>query len=203
RSCRASRPVSYAFFRGGPMTDRPIYLDYNATTPIDPAVRAAMLPFVAEHFGNPSSTHAYGKEAHTAVEVARRQLAALIASEPDEIVFTGGGSEASNQAIKGVVFRKSGGWFGRWARDAHIIVSAVEHPPTAMPCEFLKTLGCRVTVVPVDGFGMVDPDDVRKSITPRTKLVSIMHSNNEVGTLNPIREIARVARERGVLTHTD
>src|SRR5262245_48422641 len=184
------------------MTDRPIYLDYNATTPIDPAVRVAMLPFLEHHFGNPSSTHAYGKEAHTAVEVARRQLAALIAAEPDEVIFTGGGSEASNQAIKGVVLRRPGGWFGRWGRDAHIIISAVEHPATAMPCEFLKAIGCKVTVVLVDSCGMVDPDDVRKAITPRTKLVSIMHSNNEVGTLNPIREIARVARERGVLVHT-
>src|SRR5262245_3502861 len=204
RSCRASRPVSYAFFRGGRMNaSRPIYLDYNATTPIDPAVRAAMLPFLETHFGNPSSTHAYGKEAHTAVEVARRQMAALIGAQPDEIVFTGGGSEASNQAIKGVVFRKPGGWFGRWARDAHIIISAVEHPATAVPCEFLKSLGCKVTVVPVDGHGTVDPDRVRKAITPRTKLISIMHSNNEVGTLNPIREIAHIARERGVLMHTD
>jgi cysteine desulfurase len=185
------------------MTDRPIYLDYNATTAIDPAVRAAMLPFIEEHFGNPSSTHAYGKEAHTAAEVARRQLAALIGAEPDEIVFTGGGSEASNHAIKGVVFRKPGGWFGRWARDAHIIISTVEHPATVAPCEFLKSLGCKITVVPVDGHGMVDPDDVRKAITPRTKLVSIMHSNNEVGTFNPICEIARFARERGVLIHTD
>jgi cysteine desulfurase len=189
---------------GGRMNDgRPIYLDYNATTPIDPAVREAMLPYLQDHFGNPSSTHSYGKEAHAAVETARRQLAELIGAEPDEIVFTGGGSEASNHAIKGVVLKKPRGWFGRWGRDAHVIISAVEHPATVMPCEFLKSLGCRVTVVPVDGTGMVDPDDVRKAITSRTRLVSIMHSNNEVGTLNPIAEIARVAHERGVLAHTD
>src|SRR5262245_39022504 len=185
------------------MAPRPIYLDYNAKTPIDPAVRAVMLPYLDVHFGNASSTHAYGKEAHAAVVTARGQLAGLLGANPDEIVFTGGGSEASNHAIKGSVLRKPRGWFGRWGRDAHVIISAVEHPATVMPCEFLKTLGCRVTVVPVDGYGMVDPDDVRKAITPRTKLVSIMHSNNEVGTLNPIREIARVARERGVLVHTD
>ncbi|HKB03500.1 MAG TPA: cysteine desulfurase family protein, partial [Gemmataceae bacterium] len=106
-------------------------------------------------------------------------------------------------AIKGSVLRRPRGWFGRWGRDAHVIISAVEHPATAEPCEFLKTLGCRVTVLPVDGYGMVDPDDVRRAITPRTKLVSIMHSNNEVGTLNPIREIAAIAHDCGVLMHTD
>jgi cysteine desulfurase len=185
------------------MAPRPIYLDYNATTPIDPAVRVAMLPYLDDHFGNPSSTHAYGKEAHTAVETARGQLAGLLGAHADEVVFTGGGSEASNHAIKGTVLRHPRGWFGRWGRDAHVIISAVEHPATAQPCEFLKTLGSRVTVLPVDGHGMVNPDDVRRAITPRTKLVSIMHSNNEVGTLNPIREIAAIARERGVLMHTD
>jgi cysteine desulfurase len=185
------------------MSSRPIYLDYNATTPIDPAVRDAMLPYLADHFGNPSSTHAYGKEAHAAVDTARARLAGLLGAHPDEVVFTGGGSEASNHAIKGAILRRPRGWFGRWGRDAHVIISAVEHPATAQPCEFLQTLGCRVTVVPVDQYGMVNPDDVRRAITARTKLVSIMHSNNEVGTLNPIREIAAIARERGVLMHTD
>jgi cysteine desulfurase len=185
------------------MSSRPIYLDYNATTPIDPAVRDAMLPYLADHFGNPSSTHAYGKEAHAAVDTARARLAGLLGAHPDEVVFTGGGSEASNHAIKGAILRRPRGWFGRWGRDAHVIISAVEHPATAQPCEFLQTLGCRVTVVPVDQYGMVNPDDVRRAITARTKLVSIMHSNNEVGTLNPIREIAEIARERGVLMHTD
>jgi cysteine desulfurase len=185
------------------MSPRPIYFDYNATTPIDPEVRAAMLPYLNDRFGNPSSTHAYGKEAHAAVETARRQVADLLGAQPDEIVFTGGGSEASNHAIKGAVLRKPRGWFARWGRDAHVIISAVEHPATVEPCEFLKTLGCSVTVVPVDRYGAVDPADVRKAIRPRTKLVSIMHSNNEVGTLNAIREIAAVARERGVLVHTD
>src|SRR5687768_17520194 len=156
------------------MSPRPIYLDYNATTPIDPDVRAAMLPYLDDRFGNPSSTHAYGKEAQAAVEVARRQFADLLGAAPEEIVFTGGGTEASNHAIKGVVLRKPRGWFGRWGRDAHVIISAVEHPATVQPCEFLKTLGCSVTVLPVDRYGAVDPDDVRKAITPRTKLVSIM-----------------------------
>jgi cysteine desulfurase len=185
------------------MSPRPIYLDYNATTPIDPEVRAAILPYLDDRFGNPSSTHAYGKEAHAAIETARRQVADLLGAQPDEIVFTGGGSEASNHAIKGTVLRKPRGWFGRWGRDAHVIISAVEHPATVEPCAFLKTLGCSVTVVPVDEYGAVDPADVRKAMTARTKLVSIMHSNNEVGTLNPIHEIAAVARERGVLVHTD
>ncbi|HKB06045.1 MAG TPA: aminotransferase class V-fold PLP-dependent enzyme, partial [Gemmataceae bacterium] len=126
------------------MAPRPIYLDYNATTPIDPAVRAVMLPYLDVHFGNASSTHAYGKEAHAAVVTARGQLAGLLGANPDEIVFTGAGSEASNHAIKGSVLRRPRGWFGRWGRDAHVIISAVEHPATAEPCEFLKTLGCRV-----------------------------------------------------------
>jgi cysteine desulfurase len=181
----------------------PIYLDYNATTPLDPAVIEAMLPFLHQHYGNPSSTHEYGKATHNAVELARRQCAELIGANPDEIVFTSGGSEASNLAIKGAIFAKLRGIFGRWAKDAHIIISAVEHPATMQPCEFLKRLGCRVTVIPVDRFGIVDPDAVRKAIDRRTTLVSVMHSNNEVGTLQPIREIAAIARERGVLMHTD
>jgi cysteine desulfurase len=181
----------------------PIYLDYNATTPLDPAVLEAMLPYLREHFGNPSSAHVFGKIAHDAVEQARGHVAGLLGAEPDEIIFTGGGSEASNQALKGVVFAKLRGIFGRWARDAHIITSAVEHPATLEPCRFLKRLGCRVTILPVDRHGLVDPDAVRKAIDRRTTLVSIMHANNEVGTLEPIQEMAAIARERGVLMHTD
>jgi cysteine desulfurase len=181
----------------------PIYLDYNATTPLDPAVIAAMLPYVQEHFGNPSSSHGYGKTTHDAVEHARRQLAELLGAQPDEIVFTGGGTEASNYALKGAVFAKLQGFFGRWAKAAHIIISAVEHPATVQPCKFLERLGCRITTLPVDGRGQVDPDAVRKAIDRRTTLVSIMHSNNEVGTLQPIREIAAITKERGILLHTD
>ncbi len=188
----------------------PIYLDYNATTPVDPKVYRAMLPFLGEtegmhfgHFGNPSSTHAYGKTAHAAVDLARQQVAELIGAEPDEIVFTSGGSEASNQAIKGAVFAKLQGLFGRWARGAHVIISAVEHPATNQPCAFLKKLGCRITVLPVDRQGCVDPEAIRKAIDRQTTLVSIMHSNNEVGTLQPIKEIGAITRERGVLLHTD
>ncbi|HEY7315529.1 MAG TPA: cysteine desulfurase family protein [Gemmataceae bacterium] len=181
----------------------PIYLDYNATTPLDPAVVDVMLPYLKEHFGNPSSTHSLGKTAHNAVELARQQVAQLMGAQPDEIVFTGGGTEASNHAIKGSVFIKLRGFFGRWARGAHIIISAIEHPATVQPCEFLKRLGCRVTVVPVDGQGLVDPDAVGKAMERGTTLVSIMHSNNEVGTLQPIKEIAALTRRRGVLLHTD
>jgi cysteine desulfurase len=182
----------------------PIYLDYNATTPLDPAVVEAMLPYLQTHFGNPSSTHLYGKTAHDAVERARQQVADLIGARADEIVFTGGGTEASNQAIKGVFFATFQGVLGRlFRKDVHIITTAVEHPATLQPCAFLQRLGCKVTILPVDRTGRADPDDVRRAIDARTRLVTIMHSNNEVGTLQPVREVAAVARERGALVHTD
>lgn len=181
----------------------PIYLDYNATTPVDPVVVEAMLPYLRDHWGNPSSSHAYGQTAHDAVERARRQVGDLLGARPEEIVFTGGGSEASNLALKGAVFAKLHGVFGRWARGAHVVTTAVEHPATLQPCRFLERLGCRVTVLPVDRHGRVDPDAVRKALDRSTTLVSVMHSNNEVGTLQPVREIAALARERGVLVHTD
>jgi cysteine desulfurase len=184
---------------------KPIYLDYNATTPLDPAVVEAILPWLREGFGNPSSTHLLGQAAHQAVETARAQVASLLNVKPAEIVFTGGGTEASNHAIKGVVFRHLRGLFGWWSRlqGAHLIISSIEHPATAQPAEFLRRLGCRVTVVPVDGQGLVDPDAVRRALTRRTVLISIMHSNNEVGTLQPIREIANIAHSAGALCHTD
>jgi cysteine desulfurase len=181
----------------------PIYLDYNATTPIDPAVLAAMQPYLQSEFGNPSSTHVLGRRAHEAVEQARSQVAGLLGAQAEEIVFTGGGTEASNLALKGTVFARLRGFFGRWLRGAHIVISAIEHPATAQPCAFLERLGCRVTVVPVDGQGLVDPDAVAKALNRQTTLVSIMHSNNEVGTLQPIAEIAALTRRRGVLLHTD
>jgi cysteine desulfurase len=180
-----------------------IYLDYNATTPVDPAVIDAMLPYLREQYGNPSSSHSLGQAAHGAAEKARSQVAALLGARPDEVVFTGGGSEASNLAIKGTVLTRPRGLFGRWARGAHIVHSAIEHPATAQPCEFLRRLGCRVTVVPVDRHGLVDPDAVRKALARDTVLVSIMHSNNEVGTLQPIKEIAEITRGQGVRLHTD
>jgi len=181
----------------------PIYLDYNATTPIDPAVTEAMLPFLRDHFGNPSSTHAFGVEAHRAVDAARAHAAALLGAETDEILFTGGGTEASNHALKGAVFIRLRGLFGRWARGAHIITCAVEHPATLQPCAFLERLGCKITILPVDRTGIVDPETVRRAITRSTTLVSIMHANNEVGSLQPIRAIADIAHQHGALMHTD
>lgn len=173
-----------------------IYLDYNASTPIAPEVADAMRPFLSEHFGNPSSQHWAGAPAKHAVEKARGQVAALLGCAPQEIVFTSGGTEANNHAIKGA-------FFALRERGNHIITTQVEHPAVIQPCRFLDRLGAEVTYLPVDGTGMVHPDDVRKASTPRTILVSVMHANNEVGTIQPIAEIARVTRERGILLHTD
>src|SRR5262245_57855492 len=173
-----------------------IYLDYNASTPIDPAVAAAMRPFLVEHFGNPSSGHWASTGAKAALETARGQVAALLGCHDDEIVFTSGGSEANNLALKGVYFALRG-------KGDHIVTTQIEHPAIIEPCRFLERLGARVTHLPVDGAGRIDPDDLRRAITPRTILVSIMHANNEVGTIQPIEECARIARERGILFHTD
>lgn len=175
---------------------KPIYLDYNASTPIAPEVADAMRPFLNEHYGNPSSPHWAGALAKQAVEKARSQVAALLGCSPPEIVFTSGGTEANNHAIKGAFFalRRKGN---------HIVTTQVEHPAVLQPCRFLETLGAEVTRLPVDGNGMVNPDDVQKAITPRTILVSVMHANNEVGTIQPIAGISRITREYGVLFHTD
>jgi cysteine desulfurase len=156
-----------------------------------------MLPFLGEQFGNPSSAHHYGKAGNEAVATARQQVAHLIGAQPDEIVFTAGGTEASNHAIKGAVLT-------RHSDPGHVIISSIEHPATVEPCNWLKRFfGCEISVLPVDRHGMLDPDAVRRAFTPQTRLVSIMHSNNEVGTLEPIREIAAIARSKGVLMHTD
>ena len=174
----------------------PIYLDYNATTPLDPAVVEAMRPFLETHFGNPSSSHIYGVRTKRAVEAARRQVADLLGASPDEIVFTSGGSESNNLAIRGVfqALREKGN---------HIITSAIEHPAVGEVCRHLEANGARVTVLPVDETGLVDPLDVEQAITPATVLITIMHANNEVGTIQPIREIADIAHRHGVLMHTD
>jgi cysteine desulfurase len=187
-------------------TSSPIYLDYNATTPLDPAVLEAMLPYLREHFGNPSSAHVYGRRAHEAVERARTQVAALIGAEADEIVFTGGGTEASNQAIKGVVFAQLAGFFGRVFQRFQkplVVISAIEHPATVQPCEFLKKLGGRVIVAPVDRHGVVDLESLKQAAKERPQLFSIMHANNEVGTLEPIQAVAEIAHDCGALMHTD
>jgi cysteine desulfurase len=173
-----------------------IYLDYNASTPIDPAVAAAMRLFLEDHYGNPSSGHWASRGAKAAIEAARGQVAALLGCHEDEIIFTSGGSEANNLAIKGVFFARGG-------KGDHIVTTQIEHPAIIEPCRFLERLGARVTYLPVDGTGRVDPDDLRKAITPRTILVSIMHANNEVGTIQPIEDCAHIAREYGVPFHTD
>jgi len=178
------------------MASNPIYLDYNATTPVDPAVAKAMLPYLHEHFGNPSSAHPYGVTTKGAVEQARGQVARLIGARPEEILFTSGGSESNNTTILGVA--RSLGSQGR-----HIITSAVEHPAILEPCHALEAEGFRITVVPVDGLGRVDPGTVAAAITPDTILITIMHANNEVGTIQPLAEIAAMAKEARVLFHTD
>jgi cysteine desulfurase len=176
--------------------DRPIYLDYNATTPVLPAVAEAMLPYLYEHFGNPSSSHPYGAVARSAVEKARHQVADLLGARPEEVVFTSGGSEANNTVIFGVARRLR-------SRGRHVVTSAVEHPAVLEPCAALEAEGFRVTRVGVDEAGRVDPAEVVRALTPETILVSVMHANNEVGTIQPIAEIARLARERGIPVHTD
>src|SRR5215216_2272422 len=178
------------------MMQKPIYLDYNATTPIDPAVVEAIEPYLREHFGNPSSDHVYGYRTRSAVQTAREQLAALLGAAPEEVVFTGGGSEANNLAIKGVAYALR-------ERGNHIITSAVEHPAVTGPLRFLEHQGYQVTTLPVNRDGQVDPAQVAAAITEQTILVSIMHANNEVGTIQPIRALAEIAHARGVLLHTD
>jgi cysteine desulfurase len=173
-----------------------IYLDYAATTPAHPEVVKTMLPYFQEIFGNPSSIHALGQEAKTGVEASRGILADFIGAHPEEVVFTSGGTESDNFAIKGIAYANEG-------RGNHIITSAIEHHAILEPCHFLEKRGFKVTLLPVDEYGMVDPDDVRKAITPATILVSIMHASNEVGTIQPLAEIGKITREAGVYLHTD
>lgn len=173
-----------------------IYLDFNATTPIDPAVAAAMLPFVQSQYGNPSSSHALGRAAREAMEAARVSVGSLIGASAVEIVFTSGGTEASNMAIKGAARLRE-------SRGRHFVTTAVEHPATTEPMKWLERFGFTRTVVGVDGTGLVDPDDVRRAIRGETVLISVMHAQNEVGTIEPIAEIGRIAREAGVLFHVD
>jgi cysteine desulfurase len=175
---------------------RPIYLDYNATTPVDPLVLEAMLPYLREHFGNPSSNHPYGMQTRLGVEQARRQVATLLDGEPDEIVFTGSGSEANNLAIKGIAE-------AHHDRGDHIITCQIEHPAVLEPCRYLERRGFRVTYLPVDNYGKVDPDAVAQAITPRTILITMMHANNEVGTIQPVAAIGRIARAHDIPFHTD
>ncbi len=178
------------------MMSDPIYLDHNATTPVHPEVVEVMLPWLEEHFGNPSSAHVYGLRAHEAVEKAREQVAALLGCDAGEVFFTSGGTEANNLAILGST-RASGRRYG------HVVTSVVEHPATARPCERLEQNGWEISRLPVDGEGRTAIDDVRASVHGDTVLVSVMLANNETGTLMPIRQITEIAHSSGALVHTD
>ena len=172
-----------------------VYLDYAATTPAHPDVVKAMLPYFTEAFGNPSSIHVYGQEAKEAIQEARGKVAALIGAQNEEIVFTSGGTEADNFALKGVAFANETG--------NHIITSSIEHHAVIETCKFLGKRGFHITYLSVDGDGLVDPDEVRRAISDKTILISIMHANNEIGTIEPIAEIGKIARGAGIYFHTD
>lgn len=174
--------------------NRRVYLDHNASTPVHPEVLEAMLPYFSERFGNPSSIHGFGRTAREGMDVARERVASFLKVGKDEIVFTSGGTESDNMAIKGVAQARGGG---------HVITSAVEHHAVLRTCSALESQGFTVTVLPVDGYGMVDPDDVRRAMRPDTILVTIMHANSEVGTIQPVAAIGRITRERGITFHVD
>ena len=173
-----------------------IYLDHNATTPVNPAVLEAMLPFFERNFGNPSSTYSFGREAREGIDRAREQVANLIGADPESIVFTSGGTESDNLAIKGIAFANE-------KKGKHIITSQIEHPAVLNTCQFLEKAGFETTHLTVDKYGKVDLDQLRDSIRNETILISIMHGNNEIGTIQDIEEIGRIARERGIYLHTD
>ncbi len=171
------------------------YMDHSATTPVDPLVLDSMLPYFSELFGNPSSLHSFGNEASEALSLARRQVAEIIGALPEEIIFTSGGTESDNLAIRGVIPHDSG--------KKHVITSAVEHPAVLNTCAFLEKVGHDVTYVPVDSNGVVDLEYLEKSIRDDTIVISVMHANNEVGTIQPLKEIAQIAKKHGICFHTD
>lgn len=173
-----------------------IYLDYNASTPVDPEVIRAMQPYIETDYGNPSSVHARGVPLRKAINLGRKQVADLIDCSPDEVTFTSGASECNNWVIKGAAFSYR-------ERGNHIITSQIEHPSVIHACGYLEKQGARVTYLPVDRYGSVDPAEVEKAVTPQTILISVMHANNEVGTLQPISEISRIAKRHGIVFHTD
>ena len=178
------------------MKTQQIYLDYNASTPIAPEVAEAIQPFLLQHFGNPSSLHWAGIPAKEAVENARQQVADLLQCSPLEIVFTSGGSESNNHAIKGVFYALK-------EKGNHMITTQTEHPAVINPCKFLEKLGAEVTYIGVDRYGRVDPENIEKAVTPKTILITVMHANNEVGTIQPIKEISEIAKRHRILFHTD
>ena len=173
-----------------------VYLDHNATTPLAPAVLEAMLPFLTQEYGNASSIHRYGQRARAAIERARAQVSTLVGSRPEEIVFTSGGTESVNLGILGVLRR--GGPAGK-----HVITTAIEHHAVLHSCRELEKEGARVTYLPVNREGFIDPADIERALTPETALITVMHANNEIGAVEPIAEIAMIARKAGVLMHTD
>lgn len=175
---------------------RPIYLDYNATTPVDEEVAEAMFPYLKEYFGNPSSSHWYGTQTKKAIENARKQVADLLHCQVDEVIFTSGGTESNNYAIKGVAFANQ-------HKGNHIITTSIEHPAVLEVCKFLEAKGFEVSYLPVDEFGLVDVKEVERAITSQTILITVMHANNEVGTILPIEEIAALAQKHGIVMHTD
>ena len=175
---------------------RRIYLDYAATTPTHPAVVKAMLPYLTNVFGNPSTIYSYGQEARGAVEEARTKVAELIGARGEEITFTSGGTEADNFALKGIAYASE-------HKGDHIITTSIEHHAVVESCKFLERRGFKVTYLPVDGYGLVDPQDIKKAITDKTILISVIHANNEVGTIEPIGEIGKIAKEAGICFHTD
>ncbi len=176
--------------------EKRIYLDHNATTPVRPEVVEAMLPYFQLDYGNPSSIHSLGRRSRRALEEAREKVAGAVGADPSEIVFTGGGSEADNLAIKGVAWRNR-------SRGNHLITTEIEHPAVLNTCRYLEKNGFRVTYLPVDGAGLVDPVRLAGAIGKETVLISVMTANNEVGTIEPVAEIARIAREKGVAFHSD
>ena len=175
---------------------RPVYLDYNATTPVDPLVSRELLPFLEDVFGNPSSNHPYGKAAREAVELARSRVAELLGCLPQEVIFTSGGTESNNHALIGLAFANR-------YRGNHIISTQIEHPTILEPLKWLERHGFEVTLLPVDNAGRVDPAAVRRAITAQTILISVMHANNEVGTIQPLAAIGEIAKEQGITLHTD
>ncbi|MFZ0945222.1 MAG: cysteine desulfurase family protein [Syntrophobacteraceae bacterium] len=175
---------------------QPIYLDYNATTPTDPAVIEELVPYLAEVFGNPSSSHPYGKKAREAVKLARTRVAGLLGCDSAQVIFTSGGTESNNQALIGAAL-------ANMDRGKHVISTAIEHPAVLNPVHWLERQGFTATYLPVDGAGRIDPQAVRHAITGKTILISVMHANNEVGTIQPLAEIGAIAREKGIIFHTD
>lgn len=175
---------------------RRIYLDYAATTPCDPLVIKAMEPYFFEKFGNPSSIHTEGQEAKGAIEEAREKLAAFLGAKPEEITFTSGGTESNNFAIEGVAYAQE-------KKGNHIITTSIEHHAITEPCKFLEKRGFKITYVGVDKYGLVSPSDIKKAITDKTILVSVMHANNEIGAIQPIAQIGKIAKDSGIYFHTD